>query len=193
MDALLEDSAKLKAVLSCHVIAGHVSAKDMKSGEVMTLQGSPLTAVVSSSEVKINGVHVRRAELRGAVISVVTRGIRVANLRTTGLAPLGAARRWKTPGCIRTLFDQRYGFGEVRPCTAHARMLDRLQTGLRLTQILQYVLMVRTIGIVEHGGCEVQVDQLRLDDIAVRTCGRRITNQAATGVSNSPSQCRSQA
>src|SRR6202167_4409174 len=63
MDALLEDSAKLKAVLNYHVIAGHVSAKDMKSGEVMTLQGSPLTAVVSSSEVKINGAHVRRADL----------------------------------------------------------------------------------------------------------------------------------
>jgi uncharacterized surface protein with fasciclin (FAS1) repeats len=63
MDALLKDSAKLRAVLSYHVIAGHVSAKDMKSGDVMTLQGSPLTVVVSSSEVKINGAHVRRAEL----------------------------------------------------------------------------------------------------------------------------------
>jgi len=68
------------------------------------------------------------------------------------------------------LFDQRYGFGEVRARTAHVRMLNRLQTCLRVTQILQYVLMVRTIGIVEHGGCEVQVDQRRLDDIAVRTC-----------------------
>src|ERR1700691_1315066 len=67
------------------------------------------------------------------------------------------------------LFDQRYGFGEVRPCTAHVRMLDRLQAGLRLTQILQYVLMVRTIGIVEHGGCEAQLDQRRLNDIPVPT------------------------
>jgi uncharacterized surface protein with fasciclin (FAS1) repeats len=63
MDALLKDPAKLKAVLNYHVIPGRVSAKDMKSGDVMTLQGSPLTAVVVSSEVKVNGAHVRRADL----------------------------------------------------------------------------------------------------------------------------------
>ena len=63
VDALLKDSAKLKAVLNYHVIAGHVSAKDMKSGEVMTLQGSPLTAVVDSSEVRVNQAHVRREDL----------------------------------------------------------------------------------------------------------------------------------
>jgi uncharacterized surface protein with fasciclin (FAS1) repeats len=63
MDALLKDSAKLKAVLNYHVIAGHVTARDMKSGDVMTLQGSPLTAVVSPSEVKVNGAHVKRTDL----------------------------------------------------------------------------------------------------------------------------------
>ena len=63
MDALLKDSAKLKAVLNYHVIVGHVSAKDMKTGDVMTMQGSPLTAVVGSSEVQVNGAHVRRADL----------------------------------------------------------------------------------------------------------------------------------
>jgi uncharacterized surface protein with fasciclin (FAS1) repeats len=63
MDALLKDSAKLKAVLNYHVIAGHVSAKDMKTGEVITLQGSPLTAVVESSEVRVNGAHVRKDDL----------------------------------------------------------------------------------------------------------------------------------
>ena len=63
LDALLKDSVKLKAVLNFHVITGHVSAKDMKTGEVMTLQGSPLTAVVSSSEVKINGAHMKGADM----------------------------------------------------------------------------------------------------------------------------------
>src|ERR1700733_1623662 len=63
VDALLKDSTKLKAVLNYHVIAGHVSAKDMKSGDVMTLQGSPLTAVVASSEVQVNGAHVKRPDL----------------------------------------------------------------------------------------------------------------------------------
>jgi len=63
LDALLKDSAKLKAVLNYHIIAGHITARDMKSGEVMTLQGSPLTAVVSSSEVKINGAHMKGADM----------------------------------------------------------------------------------------------------------------------------------
>jgi uncharacterized surface protein with fasciclin (FAS1) repeats len=35
----------------------------MKSGEVMTLQGSALTAVVVSSEVQVNGPHVKRADM----------------------------------------------------------------------------------------------------------------------------------
>ena len=40
-DALLKDTAKLKAVLSYHVITGHVLARDLKSGDVMTVQGTP--------------------------------------------------------------------------------------------------------------------------------------------------------
>src|SRR6202051_549605 len=63
MDALLKDTAKLKGVLTYHVIVGHVSAKDMKTGDVMTMQGSPLSAVVASSDVQVNGAHVRRADL----------------------------------------------------------------------------------------------------------------------------------
>jgi len=63
MDALLKDTAKLKGVLTYHVIVGHVSAKDMKTGDVMTMQGSPLTAVVAPSDVQVNGAHVRRADL----------------------------------------------------------------------------------------------------------------------------------
>jgi hypothetical protein len=38
------------------------SPKSMKSGDVMTLQGSPLTAVVASSDVQVNGAHVKRAD-----------------------------------------------------------------------------------------------------------------------------------
>ena len=63
VDALLKDSAKLKAVLNYHVIPGHVTVRDMKSGDVMTLQGSPLTAVVSGSDVQVNGAHVKRTEV----------------------------------------------------------------------------------------------------------------------------------
>ena len=63
LDALLKDTAKLKAVLSYHVVTGHVLAQDFKSGDVMTVQGSPLTAVVSSSDVQVNGAHVKQADI----------------------------------------------------------------------------------------------------------------------------------
>jgi uncharacterized surface protein with fasciclin (FAS1) repeats len=63
LDALIKDTAKLKAVLSYHVIKGHVLAKDLKSGEVMTLQGSPLMASVSSSGVEVNGVRLKQVDL----------------------------------------------------------------------------------------------------------------------------------
>ena len=63
LEALLKDTAKLKAILNYHVVTGHVLAKDMKAGEVMTLQGSPLTAVVSSSGVQVNGARVRQADV----------------------------------------------------------------------------------------------------------------------------------
>jgi uncharacterized surface protein with fasciclin (FAS1) repeats len=72
-DALLKDTAKLKAVLSYHVITGHVLAQDLKSGDVMTVQGTPLAAVVSSSEVKVNGAHVRQRDITASngVIHVI--------------------------------------------------------------------------------------------------------------------------
>ena len=62
-DALLKDTAKLKAVLSYHVFTGHVLAQDVKSGDVMTVQGTPLAAVVSSSDVQVNGAHVRQRDI----------------------------------------------------------------------------------------------------------------------------------
>ena len=63
LDALIKDTAKLKAVLSYHVIKGHVLAKDVKSGEVMTLQGSTLMASMSSSGVEGNGARVKQADI----------------------------------------------------------------------------------------------------------------------------------
>jgi uncharacterized surface protein with fasciclin (FAS1) repeats len=63
LDALLKDHAKLKAILSYHVVAGHVLATDVKSGDVMTLQGSTLTASVAPSGVQVNGAHVKQADI----------------------------------------------------------------------------------------------------------------------------------
>jgi len=63
LDALLKDKAKLKAVLSYHVVTGYIAAKDVKAGEVMTTQGSALTAAVSSSGAQVNGAHVKQADI----------------------------------------------------------------------------------------------------------------------------------
>ncbi len=57
------NEAKLKAVLSYHVVTGYIAAKDVKAGEVMTTQGSALTAAVSSSGAQVNGAHVKQADL----------------------------------------------------------------------------------------------------------------------------------
>jgi uncharacterized surface protein with fasciclin (FAS1) repeats len=40
--------------------SGHFMAKDVKSSEVMTLQGSTLTAAGSSSDLRVNGARVNR-------------------------------------------------------------------------------------------------------------------------------------
>jgi len=40
LDALLKDKAKLKAVLTYHVVSGKVMSTDLKAGTVKTVQGS---------------------------------------------------------------------------------------------------------------------------------------------------------
>jgi len=45
------------------VVKGHFLAKDVKPGEVMTVQGSPLMASVSSSGMEVNGVPVKQADI----------------------------------------------------------------------------------------------------------------------------------
>jgi uncharacterized surface protein with fasciclin (FAS1) repeats len=62
-DSLAKDLTRLKAVLNYHIVAGHLLAKDLKSGDVMTLQGSTLHAAVSSSEVRVNGARVKKTDL----------------------------------------------------------------------------------------------------------------------------------
>ena len=68
-DSLLKDVGKLKAILNYHVVSGYFTARDVKSGEVMTLQGSPLTTAVSSWDVRVNGARLTKADI------VTTNGI----------------------------------------------------------------------------------------------------------------------
>jgi len=62
-ESVLKDMGKLKAILNYHVVSGHLLARDVKSGEMMTLQGSPLTAAVSSSELRVNSARVTETDM----------------------------------------------------------------------------------------------------------------------------------
>jgi uncharacterized surface protein with fasciclin (FAS1) repeats len=63
--ALMRDTARLRAVLNYHVVNGYLTARDLKSGALKTLQGSPLNAVVTSADVRINGARVTQADFMG--------------------------------------------------------------------------------------------------------------------------------
>lgn len=62
LDALLADKSKLTAVLTYHVVAGKVMAKDVKAGKVKTVQGSELT-VSTAGGVMVDGAKVIAADI----------------------------------------------------------------------------------------------------------------------------------
>lgn len=62
-NALLKDSAKLRAILNYHIIRGYLMTRDVKSAETMTLQGTKLTATVSAAEVRINAAGIEQADI----------------------------------------------------------------------------------------------------------------------------------
>ena len=62
LDALLKDKAKLSAVLTYHVVAGKVMAKDVKAGKVKSVQGSELT-LATSGGVTVDSAKVVAADI----------------------------------------------------------------------------------------------------------------------------------
>ena len=62
LEALLKDKAKLKSVLTYHVVAGKVMAADVKAGKVKTVQGSELT-VSTSSGVMVDNAKVIKTDI----------------------------------------------------------------------------------------------------------------------------------
>ena len=62
LDALLADKSKLVAVLTYHVVPGTVMAKDVRPGNVKTVQGSELT-LSTSGGVKVNDAHVVQPDI----------------------------------------------------------------------------------------------------------------------------------
>ena len=63
LDALLKDKAKLTAVLTYHVVPGKVMAKDVKAGQVKTVQGSNITISTSYGDVSVNNAKVVKTDI----------------------------------------------------------------------------------------------------------------------------------
>ena len=63
LEALLKNTSKLKSILSYHVVAGNVAAKDVKPGDIKTLEGTPFVANVKGTEVSVNGARVVQANV----------------------------------------------------------------------------------------------------------------------------------
>jgi uncharacterized surface protein with fasciclin (FAS1) repeats len=77
LDALLKDEAKLKKVLTYHVVSGKVMAADvtkMKDGaKVKTVEGADLTLHLQGGHVKLNSSNVTKTDINASngVIHVI--------------------------------------------------------------------------------------------------------------------------
>ena len=73
VDALLKDVPKLKAILTYHVVAGSVMAKDVKTGMVKTVNGQSINVVAGASGVTVNDAKVTATDVAASngVIHVI--------------------------------------------------------------------------------------------------------------------------
>lgn len=63
LNALLADKAALTKVLTYHVVPGKVTAAEVKSGNVKTVEGQSLKLTASSTGVKVNDANVIKADV----------------------------------------------------------------------------------------------------------------------------------
>lgn len=72
-----ENKEKLAAILTYHVVAGKVMAKDVAAGKVKTVQGSELTIAVDGETVKVDGANVTKTDIvaSNGVIHVIDKVI----------------------------------------------------------------------------------------------------------------------
>ena len=73
LDALLKNVSKLKSVLTYHVVPGSLAAKDIKSGDIKTVEGTALVAGVHGNDVTVNGAKIVQADIAASngVIHVI--------------------------------------------------------------------------------------------------------------------------
>jgi len=55
---LLKDIRRLKTIVTYHVVSGVVAIRDVKPGELRTVEGNSLTAAVDGGEVTMNGTRI---------------------------------------------------------------------------------------------------------------------------------------
>ena len=63
VEALLKDKAKLAAILTHHVVAGKVMAKDVATGEVKTVAGNMIAVVVGTDGVTVGGSKITNTDI----------------------------------------------------------------------------------------------------------------------------------
>jgi len=73
VEALLADKEKLAKVLTYHVVAGKVTAADVKPGSVETVQGQSLRVTTKGGAVMVDGARVTTADVMASngVIHVI--------------------------------------------------------------------------------------------------------------------------
>ncbi|MFZ4757689.1 MAG: fasciclin domain-containing protein [Burkholderiaceae bacterium] len=63
VDGLLKDPAKLRSILTYHVVPGKVMAKDVRTGDVKTVQGQTIALKADMGKVTVNGANVTSADV----------------------------------------------------------------------------------------------------------------------------------
>ena len=63
LDGLLADKAALTKVLTYHVVPGKVMARDVKPGDVKTVEGSQLSVTMKGGKVGVNNANVVKADV----------------------------------------------------------------------------------------------------------------------------------
>lgn len=73
LDALLRDKAKLAKVLTYHVVPGTVMAKDVKPGQVKTVEGQAITVKSEGGKVMVDNATVTMTDVKAdnGVIHVI--------------------------------------------------------------------------------------------------------------------------
>jgi uncharacterized surface protein with fasciclin (FAS1) repeats len=78
-----ENQKTLQKILTYHVVSGNVLSKDLRSGDVATVEGSSVAVKVRNGKVKVNNANVVSADIKGTngVIHVIDRVILPPDLK----------------------------------------------------------------------------------------------------------------